>query len=163
MDDKFRTNLRRQFTTHLERCGKRHTPERFFILDTALEMRGRFTADDLLRRAADGNMQVSRATVFNTLPLLLDSGVLRRSSNHRKVDYEVVSTPAKAEPRQNLVCTVCGSIHRRKASSLRDWVSSQSYGDFAPGESIEIFVYGECGRCRRARRKLSQEKNRKIT
>lgn len=157
MDDKFRTTLRRQFAAHLERQSKRRTPERFFILDTALEMKGRFTADNLLRRAAEGSLRVSRATVFNTLPLLLDSGVLRRSSNHRKVDYEVVSTPAKAEPRQNLVCTVCGSIHRRKASSLREWVGSQSYGDFAPGESIEIFVYGECGRCRRARRKLSQQ------
>lgn len=161
MDDKFRTNLRRQFAAHLERHGKRHTPERSFILDTALEMKGRFTADDLLHRTAEGSLQVSRATVFNTLPLLLDSGVLRRSSNHRKVDYEVVSTPAKAEPRQNLVCTTCGSIHRRKASSLREWVGAQSYGDFVPGESIEIFVYGECGRCRRARRRLSQNKTAK--
>lgn len=158
MDDKFRTNLRRQFISHLERQGKRRTPERFFIFDTAIEMKGRFTADDLLKRAAEGSLRVSRATLFNTIPLLIDSGVLRRSSNHRKVDYEVMSTAAKAEPRQNLVCSICGSVHRRKASSLRDWVGSQSYGDFAPAGSIEIFVYGECGRCRRKRRAQAQEK-----
>ncbi len=161
MDDKFRTNLRRQFSDHLERQGKRRTPERFFILEVALEMKGRFSADDLLRRTAEGSLRVSRATLFNTIPLLIDSGVLRRSSNHRKIDYEVVSSAAKAEPRQNLVCSVCGSVHRRKASSLRDWVATQSYGDFAPAGSIEIFVYGECGRCRRARRKQMQNQLKK--
>ncbi len=155
MDEKFRTGLRRQFISHLERYGKRRTPERFFILDTAIGMKGRFTADDLLRRTSEGTLRVSRATLFNTIPLLIDSGVLRRSSNHRKVDYEVVSSAAKAEPRQHLVCSVCGAVHRRKATSLREWVATQSYGDFVPTGSIEIFIYGECGRCRRARRSLS--------
>lgn len=154
MDDKFRIGLRQQFSAHLERQRKRRTPERYFILDTVLEMKGRFTADDLLQRVAgaDAGLRVSRATLFNTLPLLVDSGVVRRSTTHRHVDYEVVSSAAKAEPRQNLVCTICGRVHRSKASSLRQWVGAQSYRDFAPAGSIEIFVYGECGRCRRNRR-----------
>lgn len=163
MEEKFRTGLRQQFTMHLERQRKRRTPERYFILETAMEMRGRFTADDLLQRlSADGvELRVSRATLFNTIPLLVDSGVLRRSNNRRRVDYEVVSTAAKAEPRQNLVCSVCGTVHRRKASSLREWVGAQSFGDFAPAGNIEIFVYGECGRCRRQRRRLATGINNK--
>jgi len=85
MDDKFRATQRNTFSLHLERSGKRLTPERVFILDTALGMKSHFTANDLRQAMEGGNMRVSRATLFNTLPLMTECGVLRRFSGARGV------------------------------------------------------------------------------
>ena len=59
MDDKFRATQRNTFSLHLERSGKRLTPERVFILDTALGMKSHFTANDLRQAMEGGNMRVS--------------------------------------------------------------------------------------------------------
>ena len=114
MDDKFRATQRNTFSLHLERSGKRLTPERVFILDTALGMKSHFTANDLRQAMEGGNMRVSRATLFNTLPLMTECGVLRRFSGARGVAYEVLRS--SVEPRQNLVCAVCGKSFSKSSS-----------------------------------------------
>jgi Fur family ferric uptake transcriptional regulator len=150
--DRQMAQVRDTFATFLESRHKRRTPERFFILETATSLKGHFTADKLLQECEKGKMRVSRATLFNTLNLLLEAGVLRRLTYHRVVGYEVAAKQT-IEPRQNLVCTVCGRIQRRKAPQLRQWVEHQHYTDFAPSaDGVELYVYGECSRCRRLRR-----------
>jgi Fur family ferric uptake transcriptional regulator len=61
----------------LAQKGLRKTSQRDAIIDAAFGTREHFNAEDLLNmaRAIDGS--VSRATVYRTLPLLVESGLLR--------------------------------------------------------------------------------------
>ena len=62
----------------LKRGKNRITPERFDVLDAALEYEGHFGADDLYILMKNQNSHVSRATVYNTLELLVQCDLIRK-------------------------------------------------------------------------------------
>lgn len=66
------------FRSHLRQEGQKYTPERARILDAIIDRDGLFQADDLLDALRDGDFRVSKATVYRTIKLLQDSGIIQR-------------------------------------------------------------------------------------
>ena len=70
-----------KFRHYLKTEGKfRVTPERFEVLDFALSYDGHFGADELFVRMKTKKSNVSRATVYNTLELLVNCNLLSKAS-----------------------------------------------------------------------------------
>ncbi len=69
------------FRRQLKAEGLKYTPERARILDAIIEIDGPFEADallDQLRAAAAPDQKVSKATVYRTIKLLEDAGIIQR-------------------------------------------------------------------------------------
>ena len=66
------------FRRSLKDVGLKYTPERAQILDTIIELDGLFEADQLLEEVKGKGFRVSKATVYRTLKLLEDSGIIHR-------------------------------------------------------------------------------------
>ena len=66
------------FEAYLEQNGHRKTPERFAILHQIYSYDGHFDVDTLYEVMGQGTYRVSRATLYNTLDLLLDCNLVRR-------------------------------------------------------------------------------------
>ena len=66
------------FEAYLEQNGHRKTPERFAILRQVYSYDGHFDVDTLYEVMGKGEYRVSRATLYNTLDLLLDCNLVRR-------------------------------------------------------------------------------------
>ena len=66
------------FEAYLEQNGHRKTPERFAILSQVYSYEGHFDVDTLYEVMEQGEYRVSRATLYNTLDLLLDCNLARR-------------------------------------------------------------------------------------
>lgn len=96
------------FISYLKKEKHRITPERFEVLDAALEYAGHFSADALFIALKNNKSKVSRATVYNTLELLEKCNLLRgRNFSRSTKQYE---SNLKKQNHDHLICVDCGKI-----------------------------------------------------
>ena len=66
------------FRRYLKSLGQKYTPERAQILDVLIEMDDLFQADELLDRMKSNGYRVSKATIYRTIKLLQEAGIIQQ-------------------------------------------------------------------------------------
>lgn len=93
----------------LAKKNLRVTSQRRAIIETAFSTQRHFTADELLAWSRKRDRSVSRATVYRTLPLLTESGLVREMDFGQ--DYKFYDPNYAQRPSHNhIVCQDCQKI-----------------------------------------------------
>ncbi|MBM2839558.1 MAG: fur [Bacteroidetes bacterium] len=135
-------------TTHLKASGKqRSTPERFAILDAVLESQGHFDVEGLYYRLITNGIKVSKATVYNTLELLQECGLV---SKYRFAENTSRYEKAFGRPHHHhLICLDCGDIIEfvnEKLDRIQDDVCNEKS---FKAQSSTLQIFGTCSKCKK--------------
>ena len=135
---------RARFRTYLRERGQRQTPERFAVLDEIYRSGDHLDADTLFLRLREQNVPVSRATVYNTLDLLVSCAlVARHQFGEAQARYERAYSYWQHD---HLICLDCGEIYEFCDPRLHE--TQKMIGDIY-GFRVEhhaLTLYGHCGR-----------------
>ena len=106
------------FKSLLEKRGLKLTFERKNIFEEACRVKEHFDADSLYARFKNKGLRISRDTVYRTLPLLLESGVIQKSVGEGKREFfERVSSKGHHD---HMVCVRCGKIIEFACAGIED-------------------------------------------
>ena len=112
----------------------------------------------LYREMEQDSYHVSRATIYNTMELLVEGGRVRKHQcGNRHAQYEKV---LDATNHHHLMCTECGKIKEVKDTELIKYMNLRKYPSFST-QYFALYVYGICSRCARRMKKATSEKNKK--
>src|ERR1700728_3526221 len=101
--------VRQRIYEFIEQKGLRKTAQRDAIIEAAFSTQDHYTAEDLLTMARAIEKSVSRATVYRTLPLLVECGVLREMDFGK--DQKYYDPNFNDHPQHNhLICVDCDRI-----------------------------------------------------
>lgn len=116
-----------RFMQFLESRSLRLTSQRQAIVDSVFDTEEHFTAEQLLEWSRSRDKSVSRATVYRTLPLLTESGLVREMDFGK--DYKFYDPNYAAHPNHShIICQDCEKIvefESDKIAKLEDEITHQ--------------------------------------
>ena len=138
----------------LRQRGYRVTPQRLMILDAVCEGGGHTTAEEVYRRVQAKSPSINLATVYRTLPLLTESGLVREMDFGK--EHKIYDPNYAEHPHHNhIICEDCQQIvefESEQIELLRNEIS-QRLGFAAKSHRLQITAsceefkkWGECKR-----------------
>ena len=103
------TEVRQRLEEFIRGKRLRHTPQRDAIIDAIFASREHFTADELWERLRTTHIRTSRATLYRTLALLTEAGLLQEidlGDSQTTYDPNFLRHPTH----NHLVCIDCGKV-----------------------------------------------------
>jgi Fe2+ or Zn2+ uptake regulation protein len=132
-----------ELTTALRDRGMRITSQRVVVHRALQELGRHVTADELLDAVSDRLPNVALPTIYATLELFEELGMVRRVQRAGTSLFD-----PRTDVHHHLICTVCGSIEDLDAeldTTALERAAASRGGDC---ERVEAVVHGRCAACR---------------
>ncbi|MFC0538088.1 Fur family transcriptional regulator [Pelagicoccus mobilis] len=118
-------DCREKFKSYLVKHNLRMTGQRMAIFEAVFKETSHFTAEELLDKAREIDRTVSRATVYRSLPILVEGHLVREVDIGSSTMYYMPNTeedPHKAQ----VICNDCQKIFEISAPFLQWYGNSVS-------------------------------------
>ena len=134
----------RQLIAKLRDSGFKVTPQRLAICEIILSSREHPTADQIYEKVKKKHPAISLATVYQTLHLLSQIGLLQEIGCSNCIARYDPNT----SPHINIVCNRCGLIEDCATESMKKlWPRIIKELGFRPiGQRVDVYTY--CAKCK---------------
>ena len=137
-----------KFKRFLEENNNRKTPERFAILEEIYLNQHHFDAEALYIKMKQNAYRVSRATIYNTLDILVECDLIKHHQfGKNKTLYE---RSFGFEDHDHLICTECGTIVEFDDPRVHNTVEEQCVQHNFKVDHHAMNIYGLCNNCNSA-------------
>jgi len=144
MDDILK-EVSRRFGKYLEENNNRKTHERFAILEEIYLNQKHFDAETLYVQMKKSAYRVSRATIYNTLEVLLDCNLIKKHNFGDNVSFfeKTYGFPTH----HHMICSNCKSISEFENEEILNQSKSTSKELNFNLKDISLNLYGLCREC----------------
>ncbi|MDR1396139.1 MAG: transcriptional repressor [Desulfarculales bacterium] len=145
LQGKTTSDYQKQFLDIMKGKGRRATRQRLSIVGILYATRGHPTVEELHDELKKSMPGISRATVYRTVKLLKDAGlVMELHGDEGMIRIEAVSLPKHHD---HLICRQCGAVMEIRSPQLEKAQSelAREWG-FFPEEQSHC-IYGLCSSC----------------
>ena len=137
--------LQKIFSEYLKNRKLRNTVERSTIFATVCQTKDLFTLEMVGQRLEEKKFHVSRASIHNTINLLLEAQiVVRHQFTGMNVQYELKHL---AEKFNHAICTHCGAVRKIKNDKKTAVFADYKIPKFTV-EYATLHFYGICSKCK---------------
>ncbi len=143
-------DYKERFSGFLKTKGLKLTPQRGVILDCIFNTHEHFHVEALLSEIQKIDQEVSRATLYRTIPLLLESGLIKKSEAVREsVNEKEYYEHVYGHPKHfHLICTKCGRIIEvDEQQNLKRMVKKIAESHEMTMSDYQISIKGICNEC----------------
>jgi len=134
------------FRNFLGEKGLKLTKERVAVLKEVFSFHGHFEPEHLYLRIRDSGLKVSRASVYRTLSLLVESGLVERVM--RKDKGNVYEHRFGHTHHDHMICDACGEIIEFYSENLENTQHEICEKNSFSGVSHILEIRGYCNKCR---------------
>jgi len=134
-----------RFARFLRDNGLKLTQERVTILHTFLTVEGHVEAEELLERVRRDGSRVSRATVYRTLDLLVQTELARKV--RLGTDHYYFERILGRRQHEHMICLDCGKVIEWFDADLDALVASNVQRHHFQAARYSLQVFGYCSAC----------------
>lgn len=138
------------FTDYLKVNKMRCTPERYAILKAIYSISGSFDIETLLQIMEEREkFRVSRATIYNTISLLISANLVTHHQFGTESKYEKCFNSGKS----HIVCTNCGKVTEISNLDITEKLANIKKFHLT---HYSLYIYGLCNKCHQAAKRRMQ-------
>jgi Fur family ferric uptake transcriptional regulator len=132
----------------LRAAGKRITPQRKLVLGILIQAGGHLDANDIFERGRRKDKDLSLSTVYRTLTVLKETGVVRElhlDGEHHHYEW------AGEDEHSHLVCLACGRVIEVDSAAFVQAAAAAGAAHGFEIASAHVELTGYCATCRHPR------------
>ncbi|MEW6116097.1 MAG: transcriptional repressor [Nitrospirota bacterium] len=125
--------------------GLKSTKERDEIINEIMGMKGHFDPDELFTKLKTKGSKVSRASVYRTIPLLVECGLIEQVERTDKhAHYEIVSGKSHHD---HMICLKCGKVIEFYSPTLEMLQDELCHKEKFKKVRHNLEIFGYCSKC----------------
>jgi Fur family ferric uptake transcriptional regulator len=127
--------------------GLKYTRQRDQLIRQILNFNDHFSADTLYIKLKIKGINISRATIYRTLSLFEECGIIKKALKDENISY--YETSEINEHHDHLICIECGEVIEFYSAKIEK-IQKEIYDNYSYlPDSHQLILKGICEKCRR--------------